>query len=112
VLYRVAQEALLNIRQHADARRVRVKLARHDGATSLSIEDDGVGFCADAARARVREGHFGLVGMRERIELAAGSWHLDSTSGSGTRITAVVPDPPVSPAPKRLSNQSRQRVPA
>jgi signal transduction histidine kinase len=112
VLYRVAQEALLNIRQHAYARRVRVKLARHDGATSLSIEDDGVGFCAEEARARVREGHFGLVGMRERVELAGGSWHLDSTSASGTRITAVVPDPLVSPAPKRLSNQSRQRVPA
>ena len=112
VLYRVAQEALLNIHQHAYARRVFVKLARRDGTTSLSIEDDGVGFCADDARERMREGHFGLVGMRERVELAGGSWHLDSTSGSGTRITAVVPDPPVSPAPKRLSNQSWARVPA
>ena len=110
VLYRVAQEALLNVHQHAAAGRVRVRLARRDDATLLSIDDDGVGFDRDEARARMRDGHFGLVGMRERVELAAGSWHLDSTPGSGTRITAVVPDHTGTPAPEGHGSQTLQRV--
>jgi signal transduction histidine kinase len=105
VLYRVAQEALLNIHRHAAAGRVRVLLARREGATLLSIDDDGIGFCPDEARARVREGHFGLVGMRERVELAGGSWHLDSTPGSGTRMTTIVPDHPVTLFPARLGSR-------
>jgi signal transduction histidine kinase len=58
----------------------------------MSIEDDGVGFSHEQARARLRDGHFGLVGMRERIELSGGRWNLDSTPGRGTRITVSLPD--------------------
>lgn len=112
VLYRVAQEALLNIRRHAAARRVGVLLERREGAILLSIDDDGVGFCPDDARARMREGHFGLVGMRERVELAGGGWHLDSTPGSGTRITAILPDHAATLVPARHGSQIRQGVSA
>jgi signal transduction histidine kinase len=58
----------------------------------LSIDDDGVGFTVEHAASRLREGHFGLVGMRERIELSGGTWQLDSTPGGGTTITASLPD--------------------
>jgi signal transduction histidine kinase len=112
VLYRVAQEALLNVRRHAAARRVRVLLERREDATLLRIDDDGVGFCPDQARARMREGHFGLVGMRERVELAGGSWHLESTPGSGTRITAILPDHPATLGPVQHGSQIRQEVSA
>lgn len=111
-LYRVAQEALLNIREHAAAHQVQVRLARREGATVLSISDDGVGFSPAEASARLREGHFGLVGMRERVELAGGNWHLETASGSGTQITASVPDEPDIPGSAETDRANRQRVPA
>jgi two-component system NarL family sensor kinase len=92
VLYRVAQEAILNIVRHADAENVRVRLERVGASVVLSIDDDGVGFTTEQARARLRDGHFGLVGMRERIEFGGGTWRLDSEPGRGTRITATLPD--------------------
>lgn len=92
VLYRVAQEALLNAAQHASAGKVCVQLERTGSSVVLSIEDDGIGFTHEQARTRLRDGHFGVVGMRERIELCGGSWHLDSTPGRGTRITAMLPE--------------------
>jgi len=100
VLYRVAQEALLNAAQHASAGKVCVQLERTGSSVVLSIEDDGIGFTHEQARARLRDGHFGVVGMRERIELGGGSWHLDSTPGRGTRITAMLPE--LSAAPESL----------
>jgi signal transduction histidine kinase len=111
-LYRVAQEALLNVRQHAAAHHVQVRLERRDGATMLSISDDGVGFSPDQATARLREGHFGLVGMRERVELAGGKWHLETAPGSGTRITASVPDEPGMRGSAKVERASWQPVPA
>jgi signal transduction histidine kinase len=92
VLYRVAQEAMLNIVRHASATNVRLRLERVGASVVFSIEDDGVGFTSEQARARLSEGHFGIVGMRERIEFGGGTWRLDSVPGHGTRITAVFPD--------------------
>ncbi len=111
-LYRVAQEALLNVRQHAAAHHLQVRLERRDGGTVLSISDDGVGFSPDEAAAQLRKGHFGLIGMRERVELAGGNWHLETAPGSGTRISAFVPDEPNIPGSAKLDRAIRQRVPA
>jgi signal transduction histidine kinase len=91
VLYRVAHEALVNCARHASATRVRVTLDRIGSSVILSVEDDGIGFTRELARARLRDGHFGLVGMRERIELGGGTWDIDSTPGHGTRINATLP---------------------
>lgn len=104
VLYRVAQEALLNIAQHAGARRVRVVVERTTGAAVLTVADDGVGFSNETAKERLRDGHFGLVGMRERVALLGGTFYLDSASGKGTRIIATLPqtDVAVSPAAEPL----------
>ena len=91
VLYRVAQEALVNCARHASATNVRVLLERIGSTVVLTVEDDGIGFTHELARARLRDGHFGLLGMRERIELGGGTWDIDSTPGHGTRINATLP---------------------
>ena len=86
-LYRVAQEALTNIAKHAAARCVSVRLLWDDARLTLSINDDGRGFnfpiAPDQLTAR---GHFGLVGMRERIELIGGAFAIESAPGSGTTV--------------------------
>ncbi|MDQ1485862.1 MAG: hypothetical protein QOJ62_1555 [Actinomycetota bacterium] len=112
VLYRVAQEALLNVARHASAAHVTVTLKRSESSVVLSIDDDGVGFTQEEARARLRDGHFGLIGMRERIELSGGSWRLDSTPGHGTRISATLPDHSAIPASLPHSADLQPRVSA
>ena len=112
MLYRVAQEALLNVAQHASAGRVVVQLERAGSSVVLSIEDDGVGFTKDQARAQFLDGHFGLVGMRERIELGGGVWHLDSAPGHGTSIVASLPFAPVPTALASVPSDIGLEVPA
>jgi signal transduction histidine kinase len=86
VLYRVTQESLTNIGKHARASRVTVSLATHNGGVRLRIHDDGVGFDPLAARELVGDGHFGLAGMRERVEMVGGRLVVDSVPGEGTTV--------------------------
>ena len=86
VLYRVAQESLTNIGKHANASRVDISLGAVDGHVLLQIRDDGIGFDPGKARALVSEGHFGLVNMRERVEMVGGKLLVDSSPGNGTTI--------------------------
>jgi signal transduction histidine kinase len=86
VLYRVTQESLTNIGKHARASRVTVSLAAENGGVRLRIHDDGVGFDPMAARGLVGDGHFGLVGMRERVEMVGGQMVVDSVPGQGTTV--------------------------
>ena len=78
VLYRVTQESLNNIGKHAGASRVTVSLAAENGSVRLLINDDGVGFDPVAAARLLSEGHFGLAGMRERVEMVGGQLVADS----------------------------------
>jgi signal transduction histidine kinase len=92
VLFRFAQEALTNITRHAAARQVWVTLERRGSTLQLVVRDDGVGFHADAARARSRHGEsLGLIGMEERIALVGGRFEIDSMPGRGTTLRAVIP---------------------
>lgn len=91
VLYRVAQEALTNVVKHAGAERVRVSLQPSNGHVVLEVHDDGAGFVPSEAVTSASSGHFGLLGMRERVEMAGGSWELHSQLGSGTVIRAWLP---------------------
>jgi len=91
VLYRVVQEALTNVSKHAQASRVEVLIDIVDGEVSLSVRDDGVGFDLGQTPQFVARGHFGLAGMRERIELAGGRCTIESTTGRGTSVSACLP---------------------
>lgn len=85
-MLRILQEALNNINKHAQARHVAVTYAVTDGVGRLDIVDDGVGF--DAATG-VRDSAYGLVGMRERADTIGARLLIESSPGSGTRITVV-----------------------
>jgi signal transduction histidine kinase len=89
---RVIQEALTNVRKHARASRAHIRVTDAQGGEGLMIvvEDDGRGFEPTPSRAH-RDGGYGLQTMRERMELAGGSLHIDSGPGRGTRVIAIVP---------------------
>jgi signal transduction histidine kinase len=92
ILYRIVQESLNNVAKHARAERVAVTVDQpHAGAVRLRVQDDGVGFDASDASQLLREGHFGLAGMRERASLVGGSLEVDSQPGRGTTVLASLP---------------------
>jgi two-component system CheB/CheR fusion protein len=82
--YRVAQEALNNIVKHAHATRLDVMLETRDGACTLLVEDDGVGF--DTSDPSLFDGGIGLIGMRERAALIGATLDVESTLGRGTSV--------------------------
>jgi signal transduction histidine kinase len=86
-VYRIVQEAITNTVKHSQATRVVVALVERGDALSISIEDNGRGFDPD----RVPNAGFGLIGIRERVELLGGSLSITSRQGGGTRLDAVVP---------------------
>ncbi len=86
-LWRVAQEALLNAERHARATTVRLQLRLHPDHVHLTVADDGVGLPPDPES---RLGHYGLRGMRERVEGLGGTLALES-NGAGAQVTARLP---------------------
>jgi two-component system NarL family sensor kinase len=90
-LYRIAQEALTNVRKHAAASRVRVELRAHDDHLHLTVLDDGRGFKTGRSRESTSTDGFGLQGMSERVALIGGTLSLRSKPGRGTRIAVQVP---------------------
>jgi PAS domain S-box-containing protein len=90
--FRVAQEALTNVARHAHASRVWIELQQRGAAVELAVRDDGVGFDPGEARRRTAAGaSFGLLGMRERVELLGGKFAADSQPGHGSSIRARFP---------------------
>ncbi len=90
--FRVVQQALTNVAQHARARNVRVELRRKDGDLSISIRDDGVGFDVAAARAQARGGRsLGILGMEERVLLLKGAFEVRSEPAGGAEVFARFP---------------------
>jgi len=89
VLFRIAQEALANVRKHAAASLVTVALADDGGGIRLEVRDDGRGFALD--EQATLPGHLGLPAIRERAELAGGWCRIESSPGAGTNVTAWVP---------------------
>ncbi|MGH8970826.1 MAG: sensor histidine kinase [Actinomycetes bacterium] len=92
VLLRAAQEALANVRRHAGARRVTVRLWLDGGAAQVEVSDDGSGFDQDAALG------FGLSGMRDRVEDVGGDMDVVTGPGRGTQVRVRVPAVPAVPA--------------
>lgn len=93
--YRLVQEALTNIARHAHAHHVTIVLQGTPTHLVVSVEDDGVGFDVGIAHP----GHFGLIGMRERLALCEGTLEISSERGAGTHIVARLPLLPDQPEP-------------
>jgi signal transduction histidine kinase len=96
-LYRILQEALSNAFRHAGAEQQWVRLWSEDDLICLEVEDRGKGFeppPLDGPQATERVEHIGLRGMRDRVALLGGTFHLVSHPGQGTRITVKVPTLP------------------
>jgi signal transduction histidine kinase len=90
-LYRVIQEAFNNIIKHAKAKNVKIGLLLKKGEINFTIEDDGIGFDADAFFKEANVGKFGLRGMKERVDLLNGEFLLQSKSKNGTKISVIFP---------------------
>jgi PAS domain S-box-containing protein len=90
VLYRITQEALTNVAKHADAGSVEILLERRASHVSLIVEDDGAGFDVPSALETRGKG-FGLINMRERAALVAGTLAIESNPGAGATIAVRIP---------------------
>ncbi len=90
IAYRIVQEALANVRKHANAERVQVRLSAADGGLLVHVVDDGVGFDPDEVGVE-RPGHVGFTAMRERAEVAGGRWQVESSPGNGTVVEFWIP---------------------
>lgn len=116
-LYRIAQEALANVRQHAHATSVKIMLRATSVSMMLSVHDNGTGLHPDPANTAISiitgpgaatvvmdtgshapprhpDDHHGIIGMRERARLLGGRLRVDSRTGQGTTVRARIPRPP------------------
>jgi len=91
-LYRITQEALANARKHAQASRVTVALIFDVNLVRLEIGDDGVGFEVPGSMTDfARRGHYGLLGIQERVLALEGSASIRAAPGQGTRLSVILP---------------------
>ncbi|HEV8580696.1 MAG TPA: GAF domain-containing sensor histidine kinase [Thermoanaerobaculia bacterium] len=90
---RIVQESLANVRKHAGATQVEVRLEQTDDRLRMIVQDDGAGF-NPSVLSRSEYPRFGLSTMRERAEALGGTFRLDSAPGEGTRITVELPMQP------------------
>jgi signal transduction histidine kinase len=90
LLYRIVQEAVVNIRKHAEASRVEVDVASAADGVTVRIRDDGKGFVPDLV-ATPAPGHLGLSTMVERAELAGGWARVRSAPGEGATVECWLP---------------------
>jgi signal transduction histidine kinase len=86
--FRVLQESLSNILQHARASLVRVELRQYAGLLSMTISDNGIGL---RASSRNKIGSFGLVGIEERVSLLGGTCSITGGANAGTTVTVTIP---------------------
>ena len=86
-IYRIVQEAVNNVIKHANAQNVSIILEKRGNRVLLIVEDDGVGFDAEALlKMPTKNRRFGLLGMQERVALVGGSVSIESTPGVGTTV--------------------------
>jgi PAS domain S-box-containing protein len=90
IAYRIAQEALANVRKHAQARRVECAVSAADDGILTRIVDNGLGF--DSGGHGSVPGHLGLIAMRERAEMAGGWLRITSSAGHGCVVEFWIPD--------------------
>ena len=92
-IYRITQEALTNAERHAKAQQIIVRVIWDADGVALTVSDDGVGFeLAERLDTYTQQGHFGLVGLQERVRQLNGVLHIETAPGSGTTVAARLPD--------------------
>ncbi len=102
-LLRIAQEAATNAVRHAGAHQIRIGLTYENDAVVLTVSDDGSGFCSDDVLNKL--GHFGLRGIRGRVNKLQGELEIESAPGMGTSISVRVPLTPQKPIPRRAEDR-------
>lgn len=90
-IFRIVQEALNNMQKHANAKRCVIKLEIMAKRVNISISDDGCGFNPEDLLDQTHQDSFGLLGMRERVELLEGRLRISSVPGKGTEIHVSIP---------------------
>jgi signal transduction histidine kinase len=96
-LFRIAQEALNNVKKHAEATQVTINVEFTPGAVTMTVQDNGKGFIiATPTEDLVASGHMGLIGMHERAHLLGGTLVIESHPNVGTEVVVTVPDAPTS----------------
>jgi signal transduction histidine kinase len=92
VLFRIAQEALNNVKKHAEATQATVTVKFADDMVEMTVHDNGKGFTLHASVEELAvSGHLGLIGMRERARLVGGDLSIQTQPGRGTKVTVKVP---------------------
>jgi signal transduction histidine kinase len=86
-LFRVAQEAITNVTQHAHAQLLTIRLEITESNIILTVQDDGTGFDNNKIND---EKHFGLLGMKERVQVVNGKLEIKSQPGAGTRVKLIL----------------------
>jgi signal transduction histidine kinase len=90
-LYRVIQQALDNVVNHAEATQVSVRVWREDGRVNFAVSDNGRGSTPEEREAARQDGRFGLRSMQTRLEVCGGKFDFVSAAGAGTRVAGWVP---------------------
>jgi two-component system sensor histidine kinase DegS len=103
--YRVIQEALTNVGKHSGASQVWVRIQARAGILRVEVEDDGKGFEVERSRDFLRAGKVGLASMRERAELAGGTFTIRSSPGTGATVLASLPYEVLPAAAVPISNR-------
>jgi signal transduction histidine kinase len=88
-LLRIGLEALTNALKHSGARHIRIKLRFDAEATELVVQDDGCGL--SQGETNLAGDHFGLLGIRERVDKLGGVLHIDGVPGTGTQLSVTIP---------------------
>lgn len=105
VAFRIAQEGLSNVVQHAQATATALAIEFQADDLILRLEDDGVGFIApEQPHELAATGHFGLMGMRERVLLYGGRLSIKSAPGQGTTLIAWLPFPATEKSSRPLNS--------
>ncbi|WP_040713589.1 sensor histidine kinase [Paenibacillus curdlanolyticus] len=92
-IYRLVQEAFTNVMKHANATFVSLEMTYQAQLVKICVVDNGVGFQVEPSEAKTEQpgSHFGLIGMKERVELLEGRMEIESAKDQGTKITIHIP---------------------
>jgi PAS domain S-box-containing protein len=86
ILFRLVQEALMNVAKHAQAKRVTVSMVANKDAISVAIKDNGTGFDMEALKVPTKEPHWGLLSMQRKASSIGATLAIDSLPGMGTKV--------------------------